>query len=224
MCRYFVLFNKVSYFPKWAYLSTIGYKRHCASGILSTGVVEINKQGMYVKKYIPPPMCLDDMIHAEPDTKIAFYHLRIPFDRSTHSIAIENVHPFIFDDRFICMHNGLIEYKPNYEKIILKKYKEQIYGTTDSELFFALWLSLAATLKDMERAFHEACKYTLPNSSMNIVLYDKKLNNLYIYRSKVANKLVPPVYVSDYGFANFKIPNSKTIQKDKLLLISPTIT
>lgn len=211
-------------FSKWAYLSTIGYKKHCTSGILSSGIVEINKYGMHVKKYIPPPMCLDDMISIEENTKIAFYHLRIPFDKLTQSIALENIHPFIFDDRFICMHNGLIEFKPTYEKNILKHYTNQIYGTTDSERFFALWLSFFTKYKDMERAFHEACRYILPNSSMNLVLYDKKLNSLYIYRSKVANKLVPPVYISENGFANFKIPNSKTIPKDKLLHISPTIT
>jgi len=226
MCRYFIMLKQLSQFSKWAYLSTIGYTKHCKDNLLSTGLVEVNKKGtMTIRKNIPPLMCINEKELLNKDTKMVIYHVRIPFSRTSESVSLENVHPFIFDNRFICIHNCLIYFKTGYAKYILPDYFDQINGTTDSEQFFALWLSLYSKNKDIEKAFREACEYVTDDSTMNLVLYDKHLNQLYIYRSKkMLTKLVPPVYVTENGFANFKLPNSKTIPKDKLILISPTIS
>lgn len=216
------MFKQLGHFSNWLSVSTVGYKQFCKQNILSMGVVELNKDKTNVSKFIPPTICYDDF-KLNPDTDMVFYHLRIPFDRKTDSVVLNNIHPFIFDDRFICMHNGLFYFKPKYKQFILPEYLLQIKGTTDSEQFFALWLSYFKIMQNMEDAFKEACKFVKSNSSMNLVIYDKEQNKLYIYRSKKMNTFVPPVYITDIGFTNFKVPNSKTIPKDTFLSISPTI-
>ena len=213
MCRYFVMFKGLTQFSKWAYLSASGYHRKCKDKTLSSGVVQVGKNHVMVNRNVPALMCLKNEFALDPATEMVFYHTRVPFDGKTDSVKLVNTHPFLFDnDRFIAMHNGLIKFKPHYKKQIKPEYATQIQGDTDSERFFALWLSFG-----VEDGFYKALEYVQPDSTMNLVLYDRVKNELYIYRSKYMHKLVPPVYVSENGFSNFKTPDSKTIQKGSLI-------
>lgn len=220
MCRYFVMFKGLVNFSKWAALGANGYHKKCK--VLSSGMAQVGKNYFSMQKSIPAYMCTDVLPGIHPGAEMVFYHTRIPFDEKDDRVVLENIHPFTFDqDRYIAMHNGLINFKKNYQKHITDNYKMQIQGTTDSEQFFALWLSLSEK-EGLEAGFEKALTYVKEDSTMNLVLYDRVMNELYIYRSKVMHKLVPPVYVSDYGFSNFKVPGGKTISKGKLMMVKPS--
>lgn len=218
MCRYFVMFKNMVNFSNWAALSTVGLKRECKDNTLSLGILQLDKnKNMARQKYIPPLHCFKEPIQIDPSADITFYHLRSTkhMKNNTH---LSNIHPFVFDDRFIGMHNGWIHFKKGYDYFILPRYRQQIMGDTDSEVFFALWLSFYDSIQDIATAFQQAKTYTTPSSSMNLILYDKLKNELYVYRNDKINKFTPPVYITPEGFTNFKVPNSTTIPKGKLIV------
>jgi hypothetical protein len=43
--------------------------------------------------------------------KYIINHVRIPFDKKVTSIIKNNIHPFIYKNRYLCMHNGQIKFK-----------------------------------------------------------------------------------------------------------------
>ena len=227
MCRLFVLWNNFSVLPQWMDASMVGYKKYCSKGILSSGIVEVGENGRrYHQEFIPSPGCLDnenEILHARADTHLLFYHTRIPMDRRADSVVMNNIHPFIFDRRYICMHNGMIRFKSDARSKLLATYENQIQGTTDSELFFSLWLSIHKREKhvDFEKSIRKTLEYTLPESLLNILMFDSTEKKLYAYRGNKSHALVPPLYMYNNGITNFRIRMSgyKIIPKDTFILV-----
>jgi len=230
MCRLFVLWNNFSVLPQWMEASMVGYKKYCSKGLLSSGMIEVGKgKSQYHQEFIPSPGCLDmkeRILKAHPDTHTLFYHTRIPMDRRVDSVVVNNIHPFIFDQRYICMHNGMIRFKSDARSKLLAKYENQIKGTTDSELFFALWLSIHKRDKywDFEKSIRKTLEYTLPESMLNILMFDSTEKKLYAYRGNKSHTLVPPLYMYNDGLTNFRIATEseksyKIIPKDTFITI-----
>lgn len=227
MCRYFVMFKNLVHFGNWVTLSTIGHKRDCNSNKLSLGILQVDKyKNISQQKFIPPPYCFNETIEIDPNALVTFYHMRNAGDGSIHQkTSLTNIHPFVFEDRFIGMHNGNIIFKKGFDTFILPRYLQEIErfdGTPpiDTQYFFAIWLSFYDSIQNMIIAFDQAKAYTKPKSTMNLVLYDKQKNELYIYRNEKITKLTPPVYITPTGFTNFKVPDSKTIPPGKLIVTS----
>ena len=211
MCKFFVLYNP-ALFAQWADLAMVGYKQYCKQGILSAGLVEIKDGRVVRQRDIPPQECTqgNHLILTFPDS-LLFYHIRIPFDRKPDSVVLDNVHPFLLEGgRFVAMHNGLIHFK---------KGAALPPNKSDSRHFFHLWMTHYKQLKDIALAFSAALKLTQTNSSMNLILYDTLEKKLYLHRSSVAHKLVPPIWISEYGVTNFRVAGGKTIPKGRLMVV-----
>lgn len=211
MCKFFVLYNP-KLFPQWADLAMVGYKQYCKQGILSAGLVEVKEGAVVRQRNIPPQECFPNQhpTLTYPDS-LLFYHIRIPFDRKPDSVVLENVHPFLLEGgRFVAMHNGLIHFK---RSVVLPPSK------SDSRHFFYLWMTHYKQLKDLELAFSVTKKLTASNSSINLILYDTLEKKLYLHRSSVEHKLVPPMWISPSGVTNFRVPGGKTIPKGKLMVV-----
>ena len=208
MCRFFYLHDP-TLFTQWADQAMTGYRKECKKNILSAGLIELNNhQGVIQQRSIPPVECLHTHFSLAPSTTQLFYHIRIPFDRKSNSVVLQNTHPFLLGGgRFVAMHNGLIHFRTPPPK-----------NRTDSQHFFHLWLQYAQTLP-LPQAFDKAKQETLPSSSMNLLLYDTQEKKLYLHRSTVAHELVPPLWVSPAGVSNFRVPQGKTIPKGKLLIL-----
>jgi hypothetical protein len=120
------------------------------------------------------------------------------------------------------MHNGMILFKKHVKKEILPEIFQQIQGSTDSELFFALWISMYYKLHEggtLEEALQKACTWILPESLMNLVLFDRQTDVLYVYRGKNHSKEVPPIYITQEGISNFKTKEKYTILPKNTLFI-----
>lgn len=211
MCKFFVLYDP-KLFDTWANLAMVGYKKYCKRGILSAGLVEVKEGAVVRQRSIPPQECFPDQhpTLTYPNSTV-FYHIRIPFDRTPESVVLDNVHPFLLEGgRFVAMHNGLIHFK---RSIQLPP------SMSDSRQFFHLWMTHYKQLQDLELAFSVTKKLTTPSSSMNIILYDTVEKKLYLHRSSVEHKLVPPMWISPKGVTNFRVPGGKTIPKGRLMVV-----
>ena len=212
MCRFFFL-RDPSLFAEWANLAMTGYRKECQKGILSAGLVEIDGKKMVRQRSIPPLECLATHFTLASTAQFLFYHIRIPFDRKKDSVVLENIHPFLLaGGRFVAMHNGLIQFRNPPSQL-----------SSDSRHFFHLWMTYYNKLQDLSQAFQQAKQATLPSSSMNILLYDTVEKKLYLHRSTISDKLVPPMWISPQGVSNFRVPLGKTIPKGKLLVF-PAVT
>lgn len=211
MCKFFLLQDK-ALFHEWVKLSMKGYYHYCRKNILSAGLIELTNNTILQHKYIPPLECQQQItpLLLTNTPSLIFYHLRIPFDKTPASVQLSNVHPFILGEgRFICMHNGLIEF-----------IKSPPSSKTDSEHFFNRWLHHYKKTNHLESAFEEVKKEIKASSTLNILLYDVQEQKLYVHRSAVKHPLVPPLWVSPTGISNFKVQNSQILPKGKLLVLT----
>ena len=114
-----------------------------------------------------------------------FAHLRVPYMKKLDSFTIseENVQPFIFENRYVVMHNGYIESKKKNQK-------------SDSLLFFEKWrqsgLPLDAYIKKQRKGL------------LNIIMYDMQTDEFLVYHGRSE---LPPMYIHKptRTVSNFKI-------------------
>jgi predicted glutamine amidotransferase len=218
MCKFFVLWDNFSKYENLSDTIINIYYKYC--NILSLGIILIFNNKYIVKKYLNPLECKNKntILNINIKPKYLFYHMRLPYDKNKHSINKNNIHPFIFDDRYICMHNGLIKFKKNINNYLVTKMKKQIKGTTDSELFFAILLSINQHIDNINKSLKDINKFIKNNSLLNIVILDKKTNILYAYRGNHNYHDLPPLYLFKYGLSNIKYDdNYKLIPKNTLI-------
>lgn len=208
MCKFFILWSDFSKYKKLSKAINKKYEKYCDEEVLSNGVCIVKNKKIKLKKILHFSTCKNEInkvnISESPD--YLFYHVRLPYNKKLHSVTIDNIHPFIFDNRYVCMHNGLIKFKKNIEGNLLDKFKKQIKGTTDSELFFALLLSIYIK-KDLENiweALNYISKYITSDSLLNIVILDNTNYKLFAYRGDHIYTDLPPLYLFNYGVSNIK--------------------
>jgi hypothetical protein len=208
MCKFFILWNNFSKYKKLSNEIDNKYKKYCDDNILSNGICIVKNNKIKIKKVLYSSKCKNkiESIKLSNSPDYLFYHVRLPYNKKLHSVIVNNIHPFIFDNRYICMHNGLIKFKKNINKNILESFRKQIKGTTDSELFFALLLSIYIenNLENIWESLNFISNYITSDSLLNIVILDNKEDILIAYRGDHTYKDLPPLYLFSYGISNIK--------------------
>lgn len=205
MCKFFLLWSDFSKYKKLSKAINEKYEKFREEKVLSNGVCIVKNKKIKLKKILYFSTCKNE-INISNSIDYLLYHVRLPYNKKLHSVIMDNIHPFIFDNRYACMHNGLIKFKKNVEKNILDEFKKQIKGTTDSELFFALLLSIYIK-KDLENIWHALnyiSNYITSDSLLNIVILDANNNTLLAYRGDHIYIDLPPLYLFNYGMSNIK--------------------
>ena len=149
--------------------------------------------------------------------KYLMNHVRIPFDKKSESIIKQNIHPFIYKNRYLCMHNGKIEFK----KTLSINEKKKIKGTTDSERFFNLLLKIKEenNLENIYEGIKEIYKYIKKESLLNIVILDNVENVIIAYRGIMKHTELPPLYIYKYGITNIRSDDDYIILPHNALFI-----
>lgn len=102
---------------------------------------------------------------------------------------IENCHPFNYE-QWLFAHNGSIDNSENLKELLKDKYKKEIKGETDSEVFF-YWIlqNIEETQNDIDGIEH-SIKYIYKNhkfSGLNFILSNGKKLYAFRYSSKKTN-------------------------------------
>lgn len=108
--------------------------------------------------------------------------------------APENAHPFVWLDRYVFMHNGVI---PTAYALPAAA-EARIQGQTDSERFLALWMTAAPGLLDGLRAAM-ATVVALGRPLLNVVLLDTATGEFVAYRYAPGRGRLPALWVGDDG-------------------------
>ena len=115
MCKFFILWNNFSKYKKLSNKINEKYKKIINDNILSNGICIIKNNKIKIKKKLYLGNCKNeiDILKLSDSSDYLFYHVRLPYNKKLHSVVLDNIHPFIFNNRYICMHNGFIKFKTN---------------------------------------------------------------------------------------------------------------
>lgn len=203
MCRMYLLWKSFNKENKYNEIIDNHYSKYFDKNILSRGLCKIYNNSIIYKKELHyhnknnKKENLDDK-----KLKYLINHVRIPFDKTEKTINKVNIHPFIYKNRYLCMHNGKIEF---YKKLNVNE-KEKLKGTTDSERFFILLFNIQKehNLEHIYEAILYIYKYITLDSLLNIIILDKVKNIVISYRGFAKNKEMPPLYIYNYGITNIR--------------------
>ena len=218
MCRMYILWESYKKDDKYNKMIDKHYNNYFDKNILSRGLCKIYSENINFIKELHY-YNITDIKENQYDNQLKYIinHVRIPFDKKATSIIKNNIHPFIYKNRYICMHNGKIEFK----KLLSPDEKKKIKGTTDSERFFNLLLQIKDDnkLENIYEGIKEIYKYIKKDSLLNIIILDKKEDIVMAYRGIMKHTDLPPLYIYKYGIANIRSNDDYTILSYDALFI-----
>lgn len=218
MCRMYILWGSYNKDAKYNKMIDDHYDKYFDKNILSrglcriyNGIVQDMRELHYCNNKDNKPKVNNIGL------KYLMNHVRIPFDKKSESIIKKNIHPFIYKNRYLCMHNGKIEFK----KILSINEKKKIKGTTDSERFFNLLLKIKEenNLENIYEGIKEIYKYIKKESLLNIVILDNVENVIIAYRGIMKHTELPPLYIYKYGITNIRSDDNYIILQHNALFI-----
>lgn len=222
MCRMYILWGSYNKENKYNEIIDIHYSKDFDKRIISRGLCQIyNKSVKYKKELHYHNIDKKNKKYKSKDEskelRYIINHVRIPFDKKKESIIKNNIHPFFYKNRYICMHNGQIEFKKNMSI----NEKKEMKGTTDSERFFNVLIKLKEekNLANLHDGILEIYKYISQDSLLNIIILDKIENIIIAYRGLAKNKNLPPLYIYNYGITNIRSNDDYIILSHNALFI-----
>jgi len=220
MCRMYILWESYKKDNKYNKIIDKHYNNYFDKNILSRGFCQIYNENInFIKElhYTNNLSSKKNIKENNNNLKYIINHVRIPFDKKVTSIIKNNIHPFIYKNRYLCMHNGQIKFKKTLNKNDQKKLK----GTTDSELFFNILQKIKEDnkLENIYEGIQEIYKYIQKESLLNIIILDKKEDIVIAYRGIMKHTELPPLYIYKYGITNIKSDDEYTILPYNALLI-----
>lgn len=221
MCRMYILWGSYNKDKKYNEIIDNHYSKYFDKKILSRGLCRIYNKSITYKKELHynkdnKKQKIKEKLD-NPKLKYLINHIRIPFDKKEESIIKNNIHPFVYKNRYLCMHNGQIEFKKNMSI----NEKKEIKGTTDSERFFNILIKIKEE-KDLENIYEgilEIYKYILQDSLLNIIILDKVENIVIAYRGVAKHKEMTPLYIYNYGITNIRSDDDYIILPHNALFI-----
>ena len=161
MCRMYILWESYKKDNKYNKIIDEHYNNYFDKNILSRGFCQIYNENINFIKELHYTNNITSKKNIKENNnnnlKYIINHVRITFDKKVTSIIKNNIHPFIYKNRYLCMHNGQIKFK----KILNKNDQTKLKGTTDSELFFNILQKIKEDnkLENIYEGIQEIYKY-----------------------------------------------------------------
>lgn len=139
-------------------------------------------------------------------------HVRGVFYNVSETVSMENVHPFLYQGTNVAFaHNGDLfnhnAIKYDVIKYVKPQFKSQIFGTTDSELMYALFISQLKTaeghqtIEEIFAALLDTIEILKKVRKKNRIAISSPLN-MFISNGRV---IVATRYIMDYGHFGMQV-------------------